>query len=63
MKLCVTCRNCNFNEGYHYSDMTYADTSIDCGFHTTWQAPFESREKFLAWNEFAETCQKYEAAK
>lgn len=62
MKLCVICKHCNFEEGYCYSEMTYADSSITCYKHPKHEASFSSQEDFFTWNAHANICPHYEPA-
>lgn len=62
MKLCLFCRKCSFEEGYNYSEYTYADKEISCGHHPCYNAPFNTQEDFIVWAKQAESCSKYEPA-
>lgn len=63
MKLCITCKNCVFSEGFYYSELTYTENEIYCANHKNVNAPFESQETFLKWNTYADNCKLFSPAK
>ena len=63
MKLCITCKNCQFGEAYAYSEYTADNNHIHCYKRSDVAADFSTQEGFLSWNSFAERCSHYEAAK
>ena len=63
MKLCIFCKNCQFEAPYNYSSMTCGDGSITCMYREEWSAPLWEQEEYAKWVKFAEKCKHYEEAK
>lgn len=65
IRLCLFCKKCQFNEGYHYSDYTHEDPSVVCYADdraVNGRSRYAPSDKsgFQKWNRAAEACPFYE---
>ena len=59
MKLCVCCKNVDFEEGYCYSTLTMEEASVSCSKNPEYSPSF-NQDDFLKWNKYAEECRYYD---